>query len=149
MQNAEPELSAERNDARLARLLLWLLALIELVVGTLALISAVQLFRAPDAGMMLIFAPVLAIVALLLVAGVAILIRRPWSRYLHMAVLLLIGLLLTFSVGPLLGPFGWLQVLIVVLLVVGPLTALFRLVAVRRYFGEDQKQHPCYKQDQK
>ncbi len=137
MHTAEPESSAGHRGVRIARLLLWLLGLLEIVVGTLALISAVQLFRAPDAGMALIFAPVLAIVALLLVAGVLIFVRRPWSRYVHSGVLLLIGLLLVVYVGPLLGPFGWIQVLIAVLLVVGPLTAIFRLAAVRRYFGEE------------
>jgi cation transport ATPase len=124
-----------RAADRVTRVLLWLLALVELVVGTLALISAIQIFRAPDAGLALIFAPVFAILALFLVAGAAIFVRRPWGRMLHIAILLLIGALLVLYVGPLLGPLGWLQVLAAVLIVVVPLTWIFRLAPVRRYLG--------------
>lgn len=140
MQSVEAETSARRTGERITRLTLWLLGLLEIVIGTLALISAVQLFRAPDAGMVLIFAPVLAIFALLLIAGAAIFIRRPWSRYLHSGVLLLVGALLVFYVGPLLGPLGWLQVLAAALLVVGPLTWIFQLPAVRCHFDERGRQ---------
>lgn len=123
---------SSRTADRVTRLLLWLLALLELAIGAVALIGAVQLFRAPDAGMVLILAPVLAILALLLIAGAAIFVRRPWGRTLHMGVLLLIGLLLVIYVGPLLGPIGWLQVLVAVLVVVGPLTWFFRQALAER-----------------
>lgn len=125
-----------RAADRVTRVLLWLLAVLELLTGTVGLVGAVQLFRAPDAGIALIFAPVFAILALLLVAGAAIFVRRPWGRMLHIGILLLIGALLVVYVGPLLGPLGWLQVLAAVLIVVAPLTWIFRLPAVRRYFLE-------------
>lgn len=120
----------------LTRSLLWLLALLELAAGAVALIAAVRIFRAPNAGMALIFAPPLSILALLLVAGAAIFVRRPLGRRLHTWTLALIGLLLVVFVGPLLGPFGWLLVLGMVLIVVGPLIAIVRLPSVRRYFAD-------------
>lgn len=132
---AEPSAQPILPPDRLTRPLLWLLGLLELAVGAIALLGAIQIFRASNAGMALIFAPVLAIFALLLVAGAAIFIRRPWARHLHSAALLLLGALLTVYVGPMLGPIGWLQVAAAALLVVGPLLAIFRLAAVRRYFG--------------
>ncbi len=73
-------LAEQRQPDGIARLLLWLLALLELGVGALGLVGAVQIFRAADAGMALIFAPVFAILALLLVAGAAIVVRRPWGE---------------------------------------------------------------------
>ncbi|NCC31814.1 MAG: hypothetical protein EOM24_07280 [Chloroflexia bacterium] len=121
------------------RLLLWLLAVVELAIGTVALISAVQILRAPDAGMIQIFVLPLSILALLLIAGAAIFVRRPVGRRVHIWTLLFIGLLLVVMVGPLLGPLGWLQVLGVVLIVVGPLTWIFQLPAVRHYFAEQTR----------
>jgi hypothetical protein len=121
----------------MTRILLIVLALGELFVGAAALIAAVQLFRAPDAGMALIFAPVGAILAPLLLAGGAILLRRPWSGALHTLVVILIGVALVWYVGPFLGPLGWLQVALGALLVVGPLVGIFQVPAVRSYFAED------------
>jgi len=87
----------------MTRGLLLLLAVIELALGVFGLIGATGLLVSHDAGMVLIFWPLLAAVALLLVAGAAIFVRRPWSYYLHMAIIVLMGLIGILYVGPMLG----------------------------------------------
>ena len=68
-------------------------------------------------------------------AGAAIFVRRPWSYYLHIAIIILIGMLVTVYIGPLMGPNGWIDVLIRAAIVVVPMTLLFLLPPVRSYFG--------------
>ncbi len=119
----------------MTRGLLLLLAVIELALGVFGLIGATGLLVSHDAGMVLIFWPLLAAVALLLVAGAAIFVRRPWSYYLHMAIIVLMGLIGILYVGPMLGANGWVEVLVQAGIGVVPLTLLFLLPPVRRYFG--------------
>jgi glucose uptake protein GlcU len=72
--------------------------------------------------------------ALLLVAGAAIFVRRPWSYYMHVAICILLGPLFVFYVAPLLGADTGMSMLIAGVIVVS-LTAIFFLPQVRRYFG--------------
>jgi hypothetical protein len=119
----------------MTRILLILLGVVEIVIGLVGLTGVIVLVSADNAGMAFVFLPFLAIIALLVVAGVAVLLRRTWSYYLHLGVIPLLGLLYIFLVGPLTGPNGWLWALAQALLVAGSLTAIFLLPAVRRYFG--------------
>ncbi len=52
-----------------------------------------------------------------------------------MGVVLLIGLFFVLYVGPLFGPWGWIQALLIALVLVAPLTLIFLLAPVRRFFG--------------
>jgi len=119
----------------MTRVLLLLLAVLETAAGMIGLIGATGLLVAHDAGMALIFWPLLAAIALLLIAGAAIFVRRPWSYYLHMAIVVVVGLFFAFYVGPLLGAGTWLVALAQAAIVVVPLTVVFLLPPVRRYFG--------------
>ncbi len=119
----------------MTRVLLLLLAVLETAAGMIGLIGATGLLVAHDAGMALIFWPLLAAIALLLIAGAAIFVRRPWSYYLHMAIVVVVGLFFAFYVGPLLGAGTWLVALAQAAIVVVPLTVIFLLPPVRRYFG--------------
>lgn len=119
----------------MTRGLLLLLAILEMAAGIAGLIGATGLLISHNAGMALIFWPLLAAIALLLIAGAAIFVRRPWSYYLHMGIVVAVGLLIAFYVGPLLGPDGWIGVLIQAAIFIVPLTLLFLLPPVRRYFG--------------
>jgi len=119
----------------MTRVLLLLLAVLETAAGMIGLIGATGLLVAHDAGMALIFWPLLAAIALLLIAGAAIFVRRPWSYYLHMVIVVLVGLFFAFYVGPLLGAGTWLVALAQAAIVVVPLTVIFLLPPVRRYFG--------------
>ena len=119
----------------MTRGLLLLLAVVEMALGIAGLVGATWLLVSHNAGMVLIFWPLFAAIGLLLVAGAAIFVRRPWSYYLHIAIIVLIGLLVTVYVGPLMGPNGWIEVLIQAAIVVVPLTLLFLLPPVRSYFG--------------
>ena len=118
----------------MTRVLLLILAVIEAALGMFGLIGAINLLLSHAAGMTLIFLPVLAIVALLLVASAAIFIRKPWSYYTHIAVIVLMGILLAIFVFPLVGTDGVI-VLLPAGLVIAALTVLFLLPPVRRYFG--------------
>lgn len=119
----------------MTRGLLLLLAVVEMALGIAGLVGATGLIVAHNAGMALIFWPLLVTIALLLLAGAAIFVRRPWSYYLHIAIIVVVGLLVAVFVGPLLGPQGWIEVLIQAAIVVVPLTLLFMVPPVRRYFG--------------
>ena len=115
--------------------LLLLLAVLEMAAGVVGLIGATGLLVSHNAGMALMVWPLLAATALLLIAGAAIFVRRPWSYYLHIAIVIVVGVLVTIYVGPLLGPNGWLTVLAQAAILVVPLTIAFLLPPVRRYFG--------------
>lgn len=119
----------------MTRVLLLLLAVLEMAAGVVGLIGATGLLVSHNAGMALMVWPLLAATALLLIAGAAIFVRRPWSYYLHIAIVILVGVLVTIYVGPLLGPNGWLTVLAQAAILVVPLTIAFLLPPVRRYFG--------------
>ncbi len=119
----------------MTRVLLLLLAVLEMAAGVVGLIGATGLLVSHNAGMALMVWPLLAATALLLIAGAAIFVRRPWSYYLHIAIVIVVGVLVTIYVGPLLGPNGWLTVLAQAAILVVPLTIAFLLPPVRRYFG--------------
>ncbi|MBK8049565.1 MAG: GNAT family N-acetyltransferase [Anaerolineales bacterium] len=65
----------------ITRILLWLLAAVELMLGAFGLSVAGILLFSHAGGMNLIFLPVAALFSLFLVAGIAILVHRPWSYY--------------------------------------------------------------------
>lgn len=120
----------------MTRTLLLALALLEMAAGVFGLITVAGLFSLHAAGMLVGLWPLLALVLLLLVASAAIFVRRPWSYSLHLAALLLAGLLYAVAAGPLLAPEAapwllWLQAAGVVV----PLTVIFMTRPVRRFFG--------------
>lgn len=120
----------------MTRILLLLLALLEMAAGVLGLVTVAGLFSLHATGMLVGLWPLLALVLLSLVASAAIFVRRPWSYFLHLAALLLAGLLYALAAGPLLAPDAipqllWLQAAGVVV----PLTVIFMLPPVRRFFG--------------
>jgi len=115
-----------------------MLAVVEMVFGVAGLLGAIGLLISHNAGMVLILWPLLAAIALLLVAGAAIFVRRPWSYYLHMVMVFLVGLLAILYMGAWVGADGWGALLAPVGIVVVPLTACFLLPPVRRYFGVRQ-----------
>ena len=118
----------------MTRVLLSILAVLEALLGVLGLIGAVSLLFSHTAGMTVIFLPVLALFALLLVAGAAIFVRRPWSYYLHIGVILLVGVLFVLYLGSLVGADTLIASLPVGFIVI-VLTGVFFLPPVRRYFG--------------
>ena len=71
----------------------------------------------------------------MLVAGAAIFVRRPWSYYVHILIVLVNGAIYVVYLGPMLGPNAWPQLLLQAAVIVAPLTLLFLLPSVRRYFG--------------
>ena len=82
----------------MTRVLLLLLAVLEMAAGVVGLIGATGLLVSHNAGMALMVWPLLAATALLLIAGAAIFVRRPWSYYLHIAIVILVGVLVTIYV---------------------------------------------------
>ncbi|MFO7632803.1 MAG: hypothetical protein R6W76_09700 [Caldilinea sp.] len=118
----------------MTRIILLVLALLEMAAGVFGLVAVAGLFSLHDVGMLTSFWPVLAIVVLLLGAAAAIFVRRPWSYWLHIATVLLAGALYAFFVGPLFGV-GTLPPWLQAALVVAPLTVIFFLPPVRRFFG--------------
>ena len=118
----------------MTRILLSVLAVIEAVLGMFALVTTLSLYFSHGAGMSATFLPVLAVAILLLVAGAAIFIRKPWSLWVHIVVVWTIGILLAIFVGPLLGADPTATLIVVGGLVV-LLTVVFLLPAIRRYFG--------------
>ena len=127
-----PVVRKEESGA-MTRFFLVLLAFVETVLGALALFSAATLYFAHAADLTLPFLPLLALAALFLMAGATIFVRRPWSYYTHIAVILLAGLLLWLNLGSLVGSDLTLTLLLGGL--IAALTALFFLPPVRRYFG--------------
>ena len=117
----------------MTRVLLWILAACEAVIGLIGLIGAVGLFASQPAGMATIFLPVFAMAALLLVAAAAIFVHRPWGYYVHIVVILLVGVLFVFYLGSLAG-MDAIFVLLAAGAIVMALTAGFFLPSVRRYF---------------
>ena len=114
----------------------WLYALgvLEMGVGLLGLVSATRLYFATDAGMVMIYWPVLVTTGFLLATGGAILLRRPWGYYVHVGGVLLIGALDGLYLGYMFGRHSG-RFLVPVAVAVGMLTAIFLLPPVRRAFG--------------
>ena len=119
----------------MTRILLTILAVLEMAAGLFGLIGATRLFFTHDVGMVMIFWPVLVTFALFLVASAAIFARRPWSYYLHIGVILLIGALDGLYLGRMFGGADWGQFLLPIATVVVLLTVIFLLPPVRRFFG--------------
>lgn len=118
----------------MTRVLLSVLAVIEAVLGMFALVTTLSLYFSHGAGMSAVFLPVLGVSILLLVAGAAIFVRKPWSLWVHIVVTWAIGILLVLFVGPLIGT-DTIATLVAVGALVVLMTVLFLLPAVRRYFG--------------
>jgi hypothetical protein len=118
----------------MVRAFLLLLAVLEIAAGVFGLVITTSLFSLHTAGQLLNLWPMLATVILLLAAGAAIFVRRPWSYYLHIICILLVGALYALFVGPRFGlapQWLWLQAAFVA----APLTVIFLLAPVRRFFG--------------
>ncbi len=118
----------------MVRAFLLLLAVLEMAAGVFGLVAVTSLFSLHAAGQLPSLWPVLATVTLLLAAGAAIFVRRPWSYYLHIVCILLVGALYALLVGPFFGlepQLLWLQAASVA----APLTVIFLVAPVRRFFG--------------
>jgi hypothetical protein len=118
----------------MTRILLSMLAVAEGALGMFGLVGAVNMFLSHAAGMGIQFLPVLAMALLLLVAGAAIFLRRPWSYYLHIITIVAVGVILGLNLGTLVGTATPVGLLLVVLVTAG-ITGGFFLPPVRRYFG--------------
>ncbi len=118
----------------MTRVLLSLLAVVEAVLGMFGLITTLNLFFSHGAGMTTVFLPVLALTALLLLAGAAIFVRKPWSYWVHIAAILLVGVLAVLYIGPLVGA-DTIVALLPVAIIIALLTVAFFLTPVRHYFG--------------
>jgi hypothetical protein len=118
----------------MTRVLLTILAMIEAALGLLGLVSIANVFFAHSAELALFFLPVLAIVALMLLASAAIFVRRPWTYYTHIVAIILACLILLYFANSILAGDVWYAAVLAIALAV-PLTALFLLPSVRRYFG--------------
>lgn len=118
----------------MTRILLSVLAVVEAVLGMFALITTLNLYFSHGAGMSATFLPVLAVAILLLVAGAAIFVRKPWSLWVHIVVVWAIGILLALFVGPLIGADPTATLIVAGGLIV-LMTVVFLLPPVRRYFG--------------
>lgn len=117
----------------MARILLSLLAAVEIVLGALGLVGAFAIASAHPAGMTTVLMPMLALSGLLLVASAAIFVRRPWSYYTHIGIILVVGGVLAVYLGPRLGVDWWLLALLAAIVVA--LTVAFFTPPTRRYFG--------------
>ncbi|MCX6997827.1 MAG: hypothetical protein NTV49_12260 [Kiritimatiellaeota bacterium] len=124
------------------RLLLFALAVLEMAVGLLGLIGAIRLYFSHDAGMVMIYWPVLVTAAFFLVTGAAIFLRRVWSYYLHVGVILLIGALDVLYLGLIFGRNSG-RLLALVAITVVPLTVIFLLPSVRGWFDMRGKTNEC------
>ena len=118
----------------MTRILLSMLAVIEAVLGMFALVTTLNLYFSHGAGMSTTFLPVLGIAILLLAAGAAIFVRKPWSLWVHIVLVWAIGLLVVLFVGPLVGADTAATLIVAGGLVVA-MTVVFLLPPVRRYFG--------------
>ena len=118
----------------MTRILLSVLAVIEAVLGMFALVTTLNLYFTHGTDMSAVFVPVLGVAILLLVAGAAIFVRKPWSLWVHIVVVWAIGILLVLFVGPLLGTETTATLIAVGGLVV-LMTVVFLVPPVRRYFG--------------
>lgn len=118
----------------MTRIVLSVLAVIEAVLGMFALVTTLNLYFSHGAGMSATFLPVLAVAILLLVAGAAIFVRKPWSLWVHIVVVWAIGISLVLFIGPLIGADSAATLIAAGALVV-LMTVVFLLPPVRRYFG--------------
>ena len=118
----------------MTRVLLSVLAVIEAALGMFALVTTLNLYFSHGADMSAVFLPVLGVAILLLVAGAAIFVRKPWSLWVHIVVVWAIGILLVLFVGPLVGTETTATLIAVGGLIV-VMTVVFLLPPVRRYFG--------------
>lgn len=118
----------------MTRVLLSLLAVVEAALGMFGLLNTINLFLSHGAGMTAIFLPVLAVTVLLLVAGAAIFVRKPWSLWVHIVAVVLAGVLSVLYLAPLVGT-DPIVALFTVGIIVALLTILFFLPPVQRYFA--------------
>ena len=118
----------------MTRTLLTILAVVEGALGMFALVTAANMLFTHGTAMAVTFLPVFAVAALLLLAGAAIFLRRPWSYYVHIVAVVLAGITLGLNLGTFVGPSTEVWLVAVVLITVG-VTVIFFLPPVRRYFG--------------
>ncbi|MFN8474882.1 MAG: hypothetical protein U0822_22025 [Anaerolineae bacterium] len=116
----------------MARILLYILAAFEIVIGAFSLFYAITLWRDPNAEMARLFIPAFLTVGLLLFSGLGLLIRRPWSYYLQFGLIILGVAVFTAYYAPL-G--AWSSGAILAVWLIGAaLFLLFLLPPVRRHF---------------
>jgi hypothetical protein len=113
---------------------LTILALIEAIVGMFVLVTVSRMLISHAGGLVTAFLPTLTAALLLLAAGAAIFLRRPWSYYLHIAVILLAGAVLALNVGTLVE-IDITTGRMVIAVVTVSVTTVFLMPPVRRYFG--------------
>jgi hypothetical protein len=87
----------------MVRAFILILALLEVALGAFALVATVLFVAAHPAGLSVLPLPVLAMTVLLLAASAALFVRRPWSYYAHIVIIVLLGVLFALSGGALLG----------------------------------------------
>ncbi len=118
----------------MTRILLTVLAVVEGALGMFALVIALNMIFTHGGAMAVTFLPVLAVAVLLLAAGGAIFLRRPWSYYAHIVAVILAGITLGLNLGTFVGTATDVGLAAVVIITVG-MTVIFFLRPVRRYFG--------------
>ncbi len=116
----------------MARILLYILAAAEIIVGGFFLVYAINLWRDPNAGMGALFIPAFLALGLLLFSGLGVLVGRRWSYYLQFALIVLGLVIITAYYAPL-G--AWASGAILAAWLVGAaLFVFFLLPPVRRHF---------------
>ncbi len=116
----------------MARILLYILAAVEIVGGGFFLVYAIQLWRDPNAEMGKLFIPAFLVLGLLLFSGLGLLIGGRWSYYLQFALIVLGLAIFTAYYAPL-G--AWASGFILAAWLIGAaLFLVFLLPPVRRHF---------------
>ena len=116
----------------MARILLYVLAAVEIVVGGFFLVYAINLWRDPNAEMGKLFVPAFLVIGLLFFSGLGLLIRRRWTYYLQFALIVLGLAIFTAYYAPL-G--AWASGFILAAWLIGAaLFLVFLLPPVRRHF---------------
>ncbi|MFN8483379.1 MAG: hypothetical protein U0768_10090 [Anaerolineae bacterium] len=117
----------------MSRILLYILAAVEIVIGGFFLVYAINLSRDPNAGMGQLFIPAFLVIGLLFFSGLGLVIGRPWSYYLQFALIILGLAVFTAYYAPL-G--AWASGFILAAWLIGAALFLFFLLPpVRRHFG--------------
>lgn len=118
----------------MVRAFILILAVLEVALGAFALVATVLLVTSHPAGLNVLPLPVMTMTVLLLAASAALFVRRPWSYYAHIAIIVLLGVIFALSGGALLGMDAGQAALLAGVIVIA-LTAAFLARPVRRHFG--------------
>ncbi|MFN8498166.1 MAG: hypothetical protein U0641_09945 [Anaerolineae bacterium] len=117
----------------MSRILLYVFAVVEILIGGFFLVYAIQLWQDPNAGMGKLFVPAFLALGLLFFSGLGVIIGRRWSYYLQFGLIILGVALFTAYYAPL-G--AWSSGAILATWLVGAALFLFFLLPpVRRHFG--------------